>query len=191
MILLGDEKYREAILTQVRAQTKEHLLVVVEGVQPVGKARNVAIKRALEAGADVGVFFDSDDLYSEGYLATVEKDLEGSIAVGKPQHYILDTTSGQYYLAGKARDYSVVPPCGPGGTLAVRLEHALPFAEDIEDLEDLDWCLRMGSIGKPIKTTSPNGYMKRQFGSGHTCKQAFDEIVRRCKRLPCEPSWRR
>jgi len=192
IVLISKPEFRVSILEQMAAQTLEHELVLIEGIQGVSRARNLGFQVAKERGADTFAFIDCDDRYAPWYLAQCEEALKEHVAVGKPAHYVHDTVKDEYWVVGETQ-FNLPAPfqrvTAPGGTLAGRLTDALPFYEELKHMEDLDWCFAMGDKGKGIFALPPEGYLKQQFASGHTFDRPFEETARGSRRLDSPPAW--
>ncbi|HEX2881072.1 MAG TPA: hypothetical protein VHO25_16185 [Polyangiaceae bacterium] len=123
-----------------------------------GGAANACLEAALESGADIAAFFDAGDQYDPPYLDKVAAALTDHDACGQGGFW-LKSTYGLILQCPERCDC----PCEfgmSGGTLAVKIDKALPFDEQLPKGEDRDWVTRMLKAKRRVRSVSPDHYTK-------------------------------
>ena len=143
-------------------------------------AQNVGVRRALQAGATVIVFFDQDSYFAPGFLVA----LTASLLIGTPEIvapvYVDEATNTAFpslrvnrfgcsktVLESSARGRYPVDAVISSGTAATREVFTYGgYLDDslFLDFADVEWCLRCRAKGIPIYVV-PNAIMSHRIGA--------------------------
>lgn len=148
----------------------------------IAHAQNVGVRAALEAGAEILLFFDQDSKVETGFAASLISSLDPSVAevvsplcvdeaTGMPlaaEHLGRFGWSKGVYRSEARTRYTVDISISSGMAVTRRaVESVGPFDEEyFIDFVDTDWCLRCREKRVPIYV-DPCVVMKHTIGSRH------------------------
>ena len=145
----------------------------------IAHAQNVGVRQALNAGADIVVFFDQDSQIDAGFLSRLTAPMNlGTPDIVSPLYYDASTSSElpsqsvsdwgvTKTVHGTSRQPYEVDVVISSGTAATK--EVFPIAGGLDerlfiDFVDTEWCLRCRSKKIPIRVV-PSAVMRQRIGA--------------------------